>query len=211
VDIQNYHRKRTWALINTTMAQTLLQRLEAALRKEALAPGTRQAQQWLLQKTKNLKPTRQALLNDKENLRNKTIIGRMYYFFYDPKLKDILPYYDRFPLVIPIERYADGFLGLNLHYVTPKTRVRLLNKLSAYLTNDQYDEKTRFRLSYDMLRGASSISEFEPCLKRYLYTQVESRFLEIPAAEWDIACLLPNEQFAKKSTSFVQRESARNI
>jgi hypothetical protein len=193
------------------MAQTLLQRLEASLRKEGFAPGTRQAQAWLLQKTKNLKPTRQALLKDRENLRNKTIIGRMYYFFYDPKLKDTLPYYDRFPLVIPIERYSDGFLGLNLHYVSPKIRVRLLNKLSAHLTNTNYDENTRFRLSYDMLRGASSIPEFEPCLKRYLYNQVESRFLEIPAQEWDIACLLPNEQFVKKSKDYVQRESARNI
>lgn len=193
------------------MAQTLLQRLEASLRKEGLAPGTRQAQAWLLQKTKNLKPTRQALLKDREHLRNKTIIGRMYYFFYDPKLKDILPYYDRFPLVIPIERYPDGFLGLNLHYLSAKTRVKLLNKLSAHLTNEAYDETTRFRVSYDMLRGATNIPEFEPCLKRYLYNHVESRFLEIPASEWDIACLLPNEQFVNKSSNYVHRESARSI
>lgn len=193
------------------MAETLLQRLEKSLQKEGLTPGTKKAQAWLLQKTKNLRPTRESLLRDRQNLRDKTIIGRMYYFFYDPKLKDTLPYYDRFPLVIPIERYADGFLGLNLHYLSSKIRVRLLNKLSAYLTNDFYNEDTRFRLSYDMLKGASSIPEFEPCLKRYLYTQVESRFLEIPAQEWDIACLLPNEQFVKKSRQYVQRESARNI
>lgn len=193
------------------MAKTLLQRLEDALRKEGLKPGTRKAQEWLRKKVKDLKPTRQSLLKDIQHLRDITIIGRMYFFFYDPKLKDTLPYYDRFPLVIPIERYSDGFLGLNLHYLSPTRRVRILNKLSAYLTNDQYDEKTRFLLSYGLLKGATNIPEFQPCLKRYLYTHVESRFLEIPANEWDIACLLPTEQFVKKSKSFVQRESARNI
>lgn len=193
------------------MAKTLLQRLEASLRKEGLAPGTRKAQAWLRQKTKDLKPTRDALLKDRQSLRDKTIIGRMYFFFYDPKLKESLPYYDRFPLVIPIEEYTDGFLGLNLHYLSFTRRVKLLNKLSAHLTDDHYDEKTRFRLSYGMLKGATNIPEFEPCLKRYLYTHVQSRFLEIPAGEWDIACLLPNEDFVKKTSSYVQRESARSI
>lgn len=193
------------------MAKTLLQRLEESLRKLGLAPGTRQAQKWLWEKAKTLKPARQALLKDIQNLRDKTIIGRMYFFFYDPKLKDELPYYDRFPLVIPIEEYSDGFLGLNLHYLSPTRRVRILNKLSQYLSNSTYDEKTRFRLSYGMLKSAANIPEFAPCIKRYLYTHVESRFLEIPANEWDIACLLPNEKFVKKSTSYVQRQSARAI
>jgi len=193
------------------MVQTLLQRLDASLKEEGLAPGTRKAQAWLVQKTKSLKPNRLAMMRDREQHRNKTIVGRMYHFFYDPKLKETLPYYDRFPLVIPIKRYSDGFLGLNLHYLPPKRRVRLLNKLSAYLTNDEYDEKTRFRLSYSILQRATNLPEFEPCLKRYLYLHVESRFLEIPAEEWDIACLLPTEQFAKKSKDFVQRASVESI
>lgn len=193
------------------MAETLLQRLSAALAKEGLKPKSNQAMAWLMQKTKNLPPSRETLMKDRQQLRNKTIIGRMYYYFYDPKLKDSLPYYDKFPLVIPIERYSDGFLGLNLHYLSPKTRVILLNKLSAYMTNDKYDEKTRFRLSYDMLKGATNIPEFEPCLKRYLYSHVESRFLEIPASEWDIACLLPTEFFSKASKQTVFRRSQEQI
>lgn len=193
------------------MAQTLLQRLNASLAKEGLQPRSNQARAWLMQKTKTLKPSRQALLKDQAQLRNKTIIGRMYYFFYDPKLKDVLPYYDRFPLVIPIERYSDGFLGLNLHYLSPKTRVRLLNKLSTYLTDDHYDETTRFRLSYDLLKGAGNIPEFVPCVKRYLYTHIESRFLEISSNEWDIACLLPTEFFKKATKERVHRLSQEAI
>ena len=35
--------------------------------------------------------------------------GRLNMFIYDPKLKKKLPYYDTFPLVLPLEEYNDGF------------------------------------------------------------------------------------------------------
>ena len=34
--------------------------------------------------------------------RSRTVMGRMYMFFYDPKLRETLPYYDAFPLVIVV-------------------------------------------------------------------------------------------------------------
>ena len=45
------------------------------------------------------------------------------------KLKNKLPYYDRFPLTLPIEQYSDGFLGINLHYLSILMRIRLLDRL----------------------------------------------------------------------------------
>ena len=42
--------------------------------------------------------------------------GLLNMFFYDPKMKKKLPYYDRFPLILPIETYSNGFLGINFHY-----------------------------------------------------------------------------------------------
>ena len=43
--------------------------------------------------------------------------GRMSMFFYDPKFKNRLPYYDTFPLVLPLETMRGGFIGLNFHYL----------------------------------------------------------------------------------------------
>ena len=120
-------------------------------------------------------------------------------------------YYDRFPLVLPIEHYQDGFLGLNLHYIHPKQRVVLLDKLSDTLSNRNYDEKTRMRVSYEFLKAASSVYEATPCIKRYLYPNIKSRFLEISSNEWDIAVLLPMENFAKASTSRVYSESRKKF
>ena len=138
-------------------------------------------------------------------------IGRMYFYYYDPKTKDRLPYYDTFPLVIPIERYPDGFLGLNLHYIHIKNRIVLLDKLSDTLTDDRYDEKTRLRISYPHLQASSRIFEATPCIKRYLFSHIESRFLEISADEWDIAVMLPVEQFVGASTSKVFYDSRKKF
>jgi hypothetical protein len=130
----------------------LIERIKQQLAKSGTEPRTTAARDWLMSKIKDLKPTRQALLNDKERLKTNTIIGRMYFYYYDPKLKDELPYYDRFPLVIPIERYQDGFLGLNLHYISPRQRIELLDALSDFATNSKYDETTRLRLSWAKLK-----------------------------------------------------------
>lgn len=189
----------------------LLNRIQESLAKEGLTPRTNKARAWLRAKIKDLNPTRQAIMADRMRLKDKSIIGRMYFFYYDPKMKDTLPYYDRFPLVLPIERYPDGILGLNLHYIHPKQRIILLDKLSEFANNDKYDKTTKLRLSYDLLKSASRIFEATPCIKRYLFNHVDSRFLEIDANEWDIAALLPMESFVGASTSKVYAESRKKF
>ena len=189
----------------------LLDRIKASLAKEGLTPRTNASRAWLRAKVKDLKPTSSGLMRDKDRLKNTSMIGRMYFYFYDPKTKDSMPYYDRFPLVIPIERYNDGFLGLNLHYIHPKHRMILLDKLSDTISNDTYDEKTKLKINYRYLAAASRIFEANPCIKRYLFTQIESRFLEITADEWDIAAMLPVESFVGATTSKVYADSRKKF
>jgi hypothetical protein len=193
------------------MAKRLIDRIKESLAKSGYAPRSREARAWLKSKVPSLRPTKGELMRDRERFKNQSIIGRMYFYYYDPKTKDSLPYYDRFPLVIPIERYPDGFLGLNLHYIHPKQRIILLDKLSEYSNNSKYDKSTRLRLSYDTLASASKAFEANACIKRYLFNHVESRFLEIDADEWDIAALLPMETFVGASTSKVYADSRKKF
>jgi hypothetical protein len=190
---------------------SLLNRITDSLAKEGLTPRSNQARAWLQSKIKDLNPTRAALMKDRQRLKDKSVIGKMYFYFYDPKTKDTMPYYDRFPLVIPIESYGDGFLGLNLHYIHPKNRMVLLDKLSVTASNRTYDENTKLRLNYSYLTGASKAFEATPCIKRYLFSQIQSRFLEITADEWDIAALLPMESFVGASTSKVYADSRKKF
>jgi len=185
----------------------LLDRIKESLAKEGIEPRTATARDWLKAKIQNLSVDANTLMQDKNSLKDSTIIGKMYFYYYDPKTKEKLQYYDRFPLVIPVEEYKDGFLGLNLHYIHPKNRVILLDKLSETLSNNMYDEKTKFRVSYNFLKSASKAFEATPCIKRYLFNHVKSRFLQINADEWDIAALLPVEDFKGASTSQVYNDS----
>ena len=189
--------------------KTLIQRIQDSLAKEGLQARTNVSRSWLQSKVKNLSASPDSLMQDRQALVDNTIIGKMYFFFYDPKTKETLTYYDKFPLVIPIDRYADGFLGLNLHYINPRDRVILLDKLSTTLNNKSYDESTKFRINYAYLTAASRAFEATPCIKRYLFRNVNSRFLNIAANDWDIAAMLPVERFQKATKQKVFAESRK--
>lgn len=142
---------------------------------------------------------RRALFKAEQSQRGATVIGKMFFFKYDPKTKDKLPVYDIYPLIFPIEMYSDGFLGLNLHYLSVDERSFFLSRLKKYATATNITDKTRLRLSYDLVAGTAKLSSLSrPCVKRYLYSHVRSKFIEIPATEWDRAINLPTEQFVYK-------------
>ncbi|MFZ9743337.1 MAG: hypothetical protein ACO3B0_07070 [Chitinophagaceae bacterium] len=154
---------------------------------------------WLLGKARSAASIRRNLINATQQQSGTTIIGKMYFFSYDAKTKDTLPRWDRYPLVFPIERYNDGFLGLNVHYLSPAERQALLNRLTSYATAKNLTEKSRLRLTYDLIASTKKLNSLaRPCIKRYLYSHVRSKFVEIPATEWDRVIQLPLEVFVTK-------------
>ena len=85
----------------------LLDRIRESLAKEGIEPRTASARDWLKAKIQDLTVSANTLMQDKNSLKDSTIIGKMYFYYYDPKTKEKLKYYDRFPLVIPIENILD--------------------------------------------------------------------------------------------------------
>lgn len=138
-------------------------------------------------------------------------IGKMYFAYYDPKHKKTLDYYDTFPLIIPIQRYSDGFLGLNLHYLPPVMRAKLLDSLYSILNNATMDDRKKFVISYNILQAASKHRYFKPCVKRYLGNHFRSRFVKIPHQNWTAAVFLPVESFEKASKNEVWTDSRKAI
>lgn len=142
---------------------------------------------------------------------NRFAIGGMYFFYYDPATKDDLPYYDRFPLVLMLQRYDDGFLGLNLHYLPLKYRVAFMDKLMDYAALTQENEIKKIRITYDILNASKRLKEFRPCVKRYLTSQIQSKILMVQPNEWDIAAFLPIHQFKKARAQTVWEDSIDQI
>ena len=159
----------------------------------------KEAVEWWLNKARGSSGYRRNMLAKADRARATTVIGKMFFFEYDPKHKMTLPIYDRFPLVFPIERYPNGFLGLNLHYLDGGLRSGILNELKDFATNNRFDQNTRLRLSYDLLSRTKLLGSVSPCIKRYLAGHVRSDFIEIIPSEWEKVAQLPVQVFITKA------------
>jgi len=172
------------------------------------AKGRPKSTAWYREKIKEFgQPGAMDLIRDgKRN--NKPFYGKLNMFFYDPKHKKTLPYYDTFPLVLPLEKYPDGFLGINMHYLPIPLRIKLLDRLVDYSNNTKFDESTRLMVDYNKLK---KIRLIRPTIHRYLSGYTKSQFRRIDADEWTIATLLPVQRFKKASDSEVWKESRSMI
>ena len=134
--------------------------------------------------------------------------GRMSMFFYDPKFKQRLPYYDTFPLVLPLEPAPRGFIGLNFHYLPYGARFKLLQDIQKYVSNDKFDKSTRIQADYSSLKGNKYL---KPTIKKYLYRQVRSSFLRIDVDEMALACYLPVARFSGATLGSVFAQARKVI
>lgn len=132
--------------------------------------------------------------------------GSMYLFAYDPKTEG-LPYYDTYPLVIPFRKLNNGFVGLNMHYLPPMLRGKLLGRMLEHTNNKNITETTRFRLQWSLLDNASRFPGVNACVKRYLYSQVQSRVFRINPQDWKKSIMLPIENFVGASSRKVHQDS----
>ncbi len=173
--------------------------------------AAKKSQQWFTAQIKKLSTaTPQKVLRD-GTLTSTMVPGSMYLFYYDPKHKDTLPYYDRFPLVLPFRKVKGGFYGLNFHYLPPLLRVRLLDRLLQFSTTAGLTEQTRLRFKYQLIAGSAKFAAAQPCVKMYLNNHVMSRFVEINPNDWVTAMMLPVERFVGTSKENVWRDSKRAI
>ena len=195
------------------MGKNLFNKLEIEAFRAGITPRTEQSREWFRKRAQAMRRLNREELMKADSLTrtNNSIVGNMYMFFYDPKTKDKLPYYDQFPLVFVLGDAKGGFHGLNLHYLPPILRARLLDSLLDLKNNNKYNDTTRLKLSYEILNSSTKFKEFKPCFKHYLTGHVKSRFAQVPAAEWEIATFLPMAQWKKSTSNQVYRQSRKLI
>lgn len=202
---------------NNRFRDTLLKRLVARAQANDVKPWTDKSQKWFRDKVRLFgnKSTFDNVKRDAEKT-NKTLqrdpgIGFMYTFAYKAKWDKELPYWDRFPLIFVISLYDDGFLGINLHYLSPRYRAVLMDKLLELANDSRYTNKTKLMISYQILNSASRYKLFKPCVKRYLYTQLQSQLIKITSDEWEPAIYLPTESFVRASKTKVWADSINKV
>ena len=182
--------------------------------KAGITPRTKESIKWFRERAEDMgkiKARGQLMKEEELTLRSRSLNGQMLMYFYDPKGKDTLPYYDKFPLTIVVDKAPGGFYGLNLHYLPPVLRAKLLDALMEITTNKKYDETTRMRFAYDELQGAAKYKWFKPCFKHYLTKHVKSRFALVPASDWEIATFLPTADWKKSGQQKVWADSRKQF
>lgn len=124
--------------------------------------------------------------------------GRMLFYMYDPKLKQKLPYWDRFPLIFVISVKNNSCLGINLHYLPPVERARLLYNLMTLANSKNLDDGTKLLMTYRLLVSSAKFRYFKPCIKRYLLNHIQSQVMVIDPKKWQEVVFLPLAGFQKQ-------------
>jgi len=199
--------------IKNPISRTFRNILEKAEERDVTGHKAKLALRWYQKQTlveaKDASP--EAVRRLKTRWRPHVMMGRMYFFKYDPLGKDSLPYYDQFPLTLIIDKKVDGFTALNWHYLPYIARATLLDGLMSITNNNEYDDTTKIRTTYHFLKNTSRLKLFRPCFKRYLYSQVRSHYIRVEAEEWPVAVFLPVESFRKKVKNVVWKESLDKV
>ena len=122
--------------------------------------------------------------------------NQLNFFRYNPKTKAILPYYDTFPLVMPIDSAKGGFLGINFHYLPIPLRMRLLETLAKRNFDGDYSKLKNIRL-------------IKPCVKHYLKSQFASGFYRLDELDYAPAIFMPVQSFKKAGMSAAHRDARK--
>lgn len=171
---------------------------------------------WFREKIKELGQVQQ-FKSDQANLMKSTkdlqtfrlMMGTMTFFSYDPKYKETLPYYDKFPLSFIFGIDKTGFNGINFHYLSYPMRIKLFDKMWQIAKLSHLPTQQVLQLNWQLLSAAAKFPEVQPAVKRYLFNHVQSRFIKVPIEDWKTAIMLDNSQFKKQAAANVYKISAR--
>lgn len=190
--------------------------LQTAIDRGVANDNSRASIEWFRKMVKAAaSPSRNELVRqfDSSRYRNKgnIAIGQMLFFYYDPKLKAELPYYDNFPLIIVLDVNKTGFLGLNLHYLPPYIRAVFFDALTDTMSTRKYTDTTRMMITYKLIKGLTKYKWFKACIKKYLTNHLRSKMMILHPTEWNPAIFLPVADFQKKSQAEVWADSQRKV
>tara|TARA_B100000902_G_C27266473_1_gene893811 strand:+ start:17 stop:598 length:582 start_codon:yes stop_codon:yes gene_type:complete len=180
---------------------------------EELESRTLDSLQWFQSNVRDIRRTPASLIKENQNFVTRFELGKMYMYMYDPKGRDKLKYYDYFPITICLKRYATGFMGINLHYLSPKYRALLMDGLYEYYK--EIEGNSYFQIRYPTVKSVSRLRWAKPCIKQYQYGYLDSRIVEVLPEHMDMAVMLPSQRFRSKGSTTnandIYRKSLRKV
>jgi hypothetical protein len=195
--------------------ESFLSKVSDAIKTGTVGQEVRRSAQWFQDKIKGLKgemKNRFSSTNaakfyreadnkvEKAVLKRRVELGDLFCYYYNPKYRATLPYYDMFPMIMLIGAEKETFLGINFHYLRPKWRAILLDRVSAKLGAGLP--------KWSKLR---QIRQIAPTIKRYRFDHIMRKVVPIEENEQEIAIFLPTERFKKSAKARVWADSERKF
>jgi len=194
--------------------ESFLSKVSDAVRSGTVKKEVKRSAQWFQDKIKGLKgevrnrfsSTNAAKFyreSEKINdavFKRRVSLGDLFCYYYNPKYKKTLPYYDMFPMIMLISAEKETFLGINFHYLRPKWRAILLDRVTAKIGGGLP--------KWNKLR---QIRQIAPTIKRYRFDHIMRKVVPIEEDEQEIAIFLPTERFKKSGKAKVWSESERKF
>ena len=143
------------------------------------------------------------------DLTSTLVPSKLYSFYYWPAGEADLPHYDIFPLVFPFSKDATSFTGLNMHYLDYPMRFRLFKELLKISSATNLTEDSKMKINWNSIRGVAKLAPAQACVKKYLFEQVKSPFMEIRPVDWTTAMLLPTARFKKQTNEQVWQQTKK--
>ena len=162
--------------------------------------NSRESIRWYVKILKNL-GTKQIRREGIGEYVKAPVVGNLYAMYYDPKTKKQMPYYDKFPLIMPLDyqsvkgqRY---YLSLNFHYLPPDARKILFDQLFAVRARKELTVQNQILMSYMILKRTSQFPGWRDCIKRYIPSHIRSKILQIDPLSWKMVVALPTAHWVK--------------
>ena len=194
--------------------ESLLSKVSDAVRGGTVGQEVKRSAKWFQDKIKGLKgevknrfsSTNAAkFYRESEKIsdavfQKRASLGDLFCYYYNPKYRKTLPYYDMFPMIMLLSAEKETFLGINFHYLRPKWRAILLDRVTAKIGGGIP--------RWSKLRN---IKQIAPTIKRYRFDHIMRKVIPIEEDEQEIAIFLPTEKFKKAGKAKVWSESERKF
>ena len=194
--------------------ESFLSKVSDAVRSGTVGKEVKRSAKWFQDKIKGLKgevknrfsSTNAAKFyreSEKINdavFKRRVSLGDLFCYYYNPLYRNELPYYDMFPMIMLLSAEKETFLGINFHYLRPKWRAILLDRVTAKIGGGLP--------KWNKLR---QIRQIAPTIKRYRYDHIMRKVIPIEEDEQEIAIFLPTERFKKAGKTKVWSESERKF
>ena len=194
--------------------ESLLSKVSDAVRSGTVGKEVKRSAKWFQDKIKGLKgevknrfsSTNAAkFYRESEKIsdvvfQKRASLGDLFCYYYNPLHRKTLPYYDMFPMIMLLSAEKETFLGINFHYLRPKWRAILLDRVTAKIGGGLP--------KWSKLR---QIRQVVPTIKRYRYDHIMRKVIPIKEDEQEIAIFLPTERFKKAGKANVWSDSERKF